>query len=301
MGKEHYDNSLTAFTSVDDFLRDRAKVPPPKSGQRINAIKRGTKITISVKLSQPSGVFSDPNVGTVGLFASTLRILGWQHDIELINHSLTEKHWKGKNKLTNACSLLKVNIRNARYAILADIPKNYWRYDTSGEKLASIFLHVLIENFSHGFSIFENHAGSEKGYLITKDCEYISIAKKIDTSTCKPKKYSTEVKLPDLVLVDMQLKKVFNIEGEMFKNVTQGIEQLKGFGVFENCYIKNLAGYNSFNIERSVVLFGGNVKTITQIEVSFILNQNGLLIIKTSSPQIFTDSIKNLNLFWNYP
>lgn len=298
LGKKTFDTTLTPFTSVEDFIRNRRLVPPPRSGQRINVTKRGSKITISVKLTQPSGVFSDPNVGTVGLFIAVLRFLDWQHDIEIINHSLEPRHWRGRNKLTNACSLLKVNIRDARYSNLPELPQYYWQYDMSGEKHATIFLHVLVENFGTAFSIFENHAGSEKGYFYPKDGDIISVAKKIDPVTLQPRQNGISVPLPDLVLVDTDNNVIHNIEGEKFINSDNGITQLLGFDNFDDYYIK-ANGYDSYTIQRSVVLFGGTDTHITKVEVSFILNDLGQLILKVDSPELFIESIRKLTQYWD--
>ena len=46
--------------------------------------------------------------------------------------------------------------------------KNLWIL-TEGEKLGTIFIHLVVENFTTGYSIFENHAGCEKSYFITKE------------------------------------------------------------------------------------------------------------------------------------
>jgi hypothetical protein len=30
----------------------------------------------------------------------------------------------------------------------AELNENYWKYDTEGEKLGTIFIHLVVENFS---------------------------------------------------------------------------------------------------------------------------------------------------------
>lgn len=89
-----------------------------------------------------------------------------------------------KNKLT-----IKLDISLQNLAISkAESNKNYWKYDTESEKLGTIFIHLVVENFTQGYSIFENHAGSEKGYFITKEGEIIPLAKYKDRTKYKSRR-----------------------------------------------------------------------------------------------------------------
>lgn len=286
IGKKTFNNSLTAFTSYKEFISERKKIPPPPYGQPIEINEINNKITISAKLIQKTGKSHDPNEGTIGIYIAVLRFLNWNGDIEIINHSMKYSRIHGENKFTYACSQLKVNISGAKFSNLPIFPKYYWYYDKTSEKNATIFLHVLVDNFEKGFSIFENHASSEKGYFYTREGDILAIAKKIP--------------LPDLILVDRDKNIIHNIEGERYINADKGIKQLLTFDKFENTYIKSIKnGYNHFIIQRSVVLFGGKDTEIKNVEISFILNEKGQLVLKINSPNLFHENINKLKKYWN--
>jgi len=162
-----------------------------------------------------------------------------------------------------------------------------------GEKMATIFLHLLIEYFSNGFCIYSNHAGTERGYFLTKSFKNLVIEKYKNRDAYKKGDKSQIINLPDLVICDNENKQIINIEGEQFKNVSVGIEQLKLFDAFEKSYIK--PNYPGMPIYRKVVLFGGDSKGLNNNQVSFILTKLGELCISIeNSPYILKKSIQNL-------
>ncbi|MDR2943156.1 MAG: hypothetical protein LBV17_11255 [Treponema sp.] len=167
-----------------------------------------------------------------------------------------------------------------------------------GEKLGTIFIHILVENFTDGYSIYENHAGCERGYFFTSSGEPITIDKYTNRYEYKKGDKSKIINLPDLTLLDFGRKEIINIEGEMFDNKLKGIEQLSLFDAFENIYIKKY--YPDYTMTRSVVLYGSNKKNeILEIEVGFVLESNGNLILGIKVPEIFKDAIKHLFEFWS--
>ena len=105
---------------------------------------------------------------------------------------------------------------------------NYWYYDKSGEKLGTIFVHVAVENFTDGYSIYENHAGCERGYFITPTGEHIAIEKYSDRESYKQGDKSKKIAIPDLVLLDLSGKEIINIEGKKYENKQKGIEYSLG-------------------------------------------------------------------------
>jgi hypothetical protein len=46
------------------------------------------------------------------------------------------------------------------------------------------------------------------------------------------------------------------------------------------------------------VLYGGTERQIIEIEVGFLLNENGELILGIKAPKLFQDAIKRLLEFW---
>lgn len=81
------------------------------------------------------------------------------------------------------------------------------------------------------------------------------------------------------------------------ENVQQGIKELDNFDAFENLYVKKY--YSEYKtILRTVVLYGSNKEEIEQIEVSFMLNNKGKMILGIKAPEIFKIAIKNLFDYW---
>ena len=82
----------------------------------------------------------------------------------------------------------------------------------------------MVENFTSGASIFENHAGCEKGYFITKDGKPIALEKYSDRAKYKAGEKDQIIAIPDLILIDFGRSEIINIEG---KNINFAIKPLK--------------------------------------------------------------------------
>jgi hypothetical protein len=76
----------------------------------------------------------------------------------------------------------------------------------------------------------------------------------------------------------------------------RGIEELKDFKEIEERYIKKY--YPKHKIIRTVVLYGGQERKIVEIEIGFLLNKDGDLVLGREPPELFKDAIKNLTDFW---
>jgi hypothetical protein len=48
----------------------------------------------------------------------------------------------------------------------------------------------------------------------------------------------------------------------------------------------------------SLILYGSKEKEIIEIEVGFLLNEDGCLILGVNAPSLFKQAIKNLLDFW---
>ena len=72
---------------------------------------------------------------------------------------------------------------------------------------------------------------------------------------------------------------------------------MKGYDFIEKNYIKK--HYPKFKIIRTVVLYGSKENEIIEIEIGFLLNETGELILGIKAPNLFRDAIKNLLDFWN--
>jgi hypothetical protein len=178
----------------------------------------------------------------------------------------------------------------------ATMKNDYWKYDTDGEKLGTIFIHLVVENFTTGYSIFENHAGCEKGYFIPLKGEPIPLEKYKDRAAYKGGDKEQIVHIPDLILIDFDRSEVINVEGKKYAFRQNGINELNNYGFIEQNYI--LKHYPNFTIVRTVVLYGSKEEKIVEFEVGFLLNENGKLILGVKAPSIFKDAIMNLLDFW---
>ena len=156
---------------------------------------------------------------------------------------------------------------------------------------------MVVENFTKGFSIFENHAGCEKGYFITSEGKHIPLEKYSDRKAYKAGDKNKIISIPDLILIDFGRSEVINVEGKKYQFRQNGINELKSFGDIEKTYIKKY--YPKYKIIRTVVLYGGTDKKVVEIEVGFLLNENGDLVLGIKAPALFREAIKNLLDFWN--
>lgn len=297
IGKKLDKNLFKPFSSIDELILCKNSMKkPPKGNIPIEIVKTNDAIFVSGRLFKSSGLSHDPNIGALSIISVTLRKLGWRGKIVITKHGLEQKHLGNTNKF--------ILIAN-QVGILLDglsVPKpksrqKYWRYDESGEKLGTIFIHLVVESFTDGYSIYENHAGGERGYFLSYSGEHVAIEKYIDRKKYKAGDKSQIINLPDLTILDMSRKQIINIEGEMCKNKLKGMEQITLFDAFERLYVK--PSYPNFSIIRTVVLYGGiNKSERFEVQVGFVLSKSGDLILGIEAPEIFKDAINRLVDFW---
>ena len=279
------------FKNIDELINYKNNMRKPHKGNiPILIEKNKNKITVSGKLIKSRG-WSDPNVGQLSIISAVLRKLGWRGQIEITKHGLNQEMLR-ENKYIYLANLLSTELEGL-IVPKVQLPEKYWDYEMIGEKMVTIFLHLLIEYFSDGSIIYSNHAGAERSYFLSKNDKRIVVGKYTDRDLYKKGDKSKIINLPDLVICDYENNQIINIEGEQFKNVNAGIKQIKLFAAFEKFYIEPF--YSGMNISRTVVLFGGDSTGFYNIEVSFIVSKEGeLLISKENSPNIFKNAIKNL-------
>ncbi|MFC1649571.1 hypothetical protein ACFL2C_02530 [Patescibacteria group bacterium] len=297
MGKKLDTNIFKPFQNIDELISlKEAMRKAPKGNVPITVTKYDDRIEISGRLYKSGRLSHDPNIGALTVISAVLRHLGWNKKIVITHHGLTSQRQVGKtNKFIQLANKLNISLHNL------EIPESsgnsiYWDYDSNGEKLGTIFIHIAIENFTSGYSIFENHAGCEKGYFITTKGTYIPLAKYMNREKYKAGDKSQIISIPDLIIIDFDRKEAINIEGKKYKNRSIGIETLKTYDYIEQNYI--LKHYPEFDIVRTVVLFGSDNEILIEIEIGFLLNQNGKLVLGIKAPSIFVDAINNLLDFW---
>lgn len=299
LGKTLDKSVFKPFASVDELIAYKNSMRKPPAGNvPIEITKVDDTIFVSGRLFKADGLGHDPNIGALSIISATLRKLGWTGRIVITQHGLEQRHvMKRKNKFILIASQTGIELEGLELPT-PEPHVEYWRYDVTGEKVGTIFLHLVIESFTDSYSIYENHAGSERGYFITATGEYVTVGKYLDRVAYKGGDLAKIINLPDLTILDVTRKEVVNIEGEMYKNKLNGIKQLSLFDAFEQLFIQK--NYPSYSIVRTVVLYGGDDPTEKfEVEVGFVLSNDGDLILGIKAPEIFKDAIERLLDFWS--
>jgi len=297
LGKKLDEKIFTPFNSVEEIVDFKKQMRRAHEGNvPIMIKKKGDEIIISGRLYKSGGLAHDPNIGALSLISAALRKVGWAGNIVIARHGLQQKHLQSGNKFVKIANRLGLKIQRLHLP-KSKTQESYWKYETEGEKLGTIFIHLVVENFTKGFSIFENHAGCEKGYFITSDGKHIPLEKYSDRKAYKAGNKKKIISIPDLILIDFGRSEIINIEGKKYKFRKDGIRELKSFNNIEEIYIKRY--YPRYKIIRTVVLYGGTAKKVVEIEVGFLLNENGDLVLGIKAPALFKEAIKNLLDFWS--
>ncbi|MGI0406755.1 hypothetical protein ACRE1U_05540 [Helicobacter himalayensis] len=310
---ENNDEILKPFSNIKAFIDFKSqmrrapkgntpitiKICDNKSGIKnisSNAnINQQDKIQISARLVKNQRLAHDPNIGVISGIAGVLRKLGFKAEIEIISHGLNQAQIGNKNKFIHIANVLNLSLEGLEIPKIKP-HKEYWHYEKKSEKLATIFIHLLVQNFSNARLIFENHAGCEKGYFITRENQAIALQKYENKALYKSGDKNAIVFIPDLILLDIENLEVINIEGKTYQNRYKGIKELNNYDFIENQYIKKY--YPNCKIIRSLVLYGNEEKEIIEIEAHFLLNVKGDMILGIKAPKIFIFSLKNLLDFW---
>lgn len=297
LGKSLDPKIFTPFSSIYELIEYKNSMRrAPKGNVPILITINGSKIQISGRLFKSGGLSHDPNIGALSIIAAVLRKLGWTGDIEITQHGLSQCHVGVRNKFVQIANSLKISLEGLKVPH-ATLPKDYWHYDLTGEKLGTIFLHIVVEYFTEGFSIFDNHAGCEKSYFQTNKGEKIPLAKYADRDAYKAGDKDQIVFIPDLVLRDDIETEIITIEGKKYQFKQNGIEDLAGYDAFDKMYIKPY--YPLYKIVRTVVLYGSTNTEIFEVEVGFLLNEKGEMVLGIKAPKLFLRAINNLRTYWN--
>jgi hypothetical protein len=296
LGKNLDEDIFQPFRSIDEVILYKSGMrKAPKGNIPITINKVGNEIQVSGRLFKSGGLSHDPNIGALSLISFVLRKLGWNGNITIINHGLEQVHIGKTNKFLQIAGKLNVSLSGLKMPKVL-MNENYWRYEYSGEKLATIFIHLVVESFTRGESIFENHAGCEKGYFITSDGSNIPLAKYKDKGKYKLGDKSQKIEIPDLILLDLERNTIINIEGKKIENLNKGLKELELYDFIEKEYVKKY--YSGYKIVRTLVLYGGKEKAVHEVKVGFLLNEEGYLVLGIQAPELFKDAIKNLLDYW---
>lgn len=269
------------FSSLDDLIRFKAGMRKPPAGNvPITITKYPDRIEVSGRLAKPAdagNIGHDPNIGALSMISACIRKLGWDKDIVVTLHGVTQTYvyqTKGKNKFLYICSILGMRLDGIRMPSRVALPELYWHYEKKSEKMADILLHV--QTMYHGmYCVYENHAGCERGYFRTKAGRLVTLPKK--------DRKGINLYLPDVVLYDEDTNFILLVEGKMLSTLQQGLEEIKNYDSIEQEYI--YPEYGNVTIMRCVSIFGGNCRSIPHEKVLFYLADDGRIIINNNAPQ----------------
>ena len=269
------------FRSLDELIRFKAGMRKPPAGNvPITITKYADRIEVSGRLAKPAdagNIGHDPNIGALSMISACIRKLGWDKDIVVTLHGVTQSyvdHTRGKNKFLYICSILGMRLDGIRMPNHVILPELYWHYEKKSEKMADILLHV--QTMYHGmYCVYENHAGCERGYFKTKTGRLVTLPKK--------DRNGVNLYLPDVVLYDEDTNFILLVEGKMLSTLQLGIEEIENYDSIEQEYI--YPEYGNVTIMRCVSIFGGNCASIPHEKVLFYLADNGRIIINKNAPQ----------------
>ena len=57
--------------------------------------------------------------------------------------------------------------------------------------------------------------------------------------------------------------------------------------------------YPEYDVVRTVVLYGSYAKRVIEVEVGFLLNREGRLVLGVCAPKLFARAVKNVLDYWN--
>lgn len=304
LGKRQNEEQIKPFETIDELIEFKNRMRlPPKNNVPILITKNNDEITISGRLVKNGRLAHDPNIGALTMIAAVLRKLGWQGKITVIRHGLIRDNilkTSSSNKFIKIANCLNMDLEDLTLPRMMPMPKRdgYWHFEHNGEKLGTIFIHLAVEAFTQGYSVFENHAGCEKSYFRQSNGDVVPLEKYSNREAYKSGDKEAIIHIPDLILLDIEHLEVLNIEGKTYKNRYQGIVELGNYDFIEENYIKK--SYPDYTVVRTVVLYGGELMDNEQLEVEigFLLNQQGKMILGIRAPQLFNQAIMNLLDYW---
>lgn len=269
------------FESLDELIRFKASMRKPPAGNvPIEISKFPDRIEISGRLSKPAdagNIGHDPNIGALSMISKCIRTLGWNKDIVITMHGVTQAYvnkTKSKNKFLYICNILGLKLEGIVMPKSVSLPELYWHYEMSSEKMTSILLHIF-GMYNGMYGVYENHAGCERGYFRTKSGKLNTLPKK--------DKQGINLYLPDVVLYDEHSNFILLVEGKKLSTLSNGIEEIQYYDSIENEYIK--PAYKGVNILRCVSIFGGNESGYLHKDVLIYMNLSGKIFINPNAPE----------------
>jgi len=296
IGKTYDAETMKPFSGLDEFIKVKSSMRKPPAGNvPIQVANNKDSISISGRLYKAGGIGHDPNIGALTIMALCIRKWEKEKPIVITHHGLKQEHLGKNNKFIQIAKRLKISLEGLTLPDVSD-NESYWHYENSQEKMATIFLNVILVAYTTAKVIYANHGGSERGYFIDKTSGPLAIGKYQEGKRDKYKAgdKTAIIFLPDVIVFDPKLNQIINVEGKRFATRKNGIAELANFSYIENELIK--PSYNPSSIVRTVAIFGGKETSIPEKEIGFLLNSNGDIILGKEAPSIFREAVDSLLL-----
>lgn len=269
------DRWFKKFNTIDEIIEFKNSMRrPPANNIPILIDKFDNYITISGRLDKPRNIgriSHDPNIGALSIIAYTLRYLGWDKEIRITRHQITQEYinsTRGRNKFLYIANIINMTLDGIQMPVAATLPESYWHYEVNSEKVASILYHVITENQGYK-EVYQNHAGCERGYFKTYNGELLALPKVTPNGN--------NLLIPDVIMRDDLEKHIVLIEGKKLSTIRNGLAELSGYDDIERLYINPY--FPGYTIERKLTIFGGNLQVSPHEKVKLYLSDTGKIII----------------------
>lgn len=276
---------FSRFLTIDDLIEFKDKMKrPPESNTPILIKKYDDYITISGRLDKPQNINKishDPNIGCLSIIALTLRKLGWNKDIIIVSHHISQEyinHTKGHNKFLYICKILNIKMEGLTLPLNYQIPNLYWHYEKSSEKVASILFHLQTENLGF-FEVYQNHAGCERGYFKTKEGKLITLPKKTPSGN--------NLLIPDVIMRDDANKTIYLMEGKKLSTLQDGLKEINDYDDIEKLYIEKY--FPEYVVKRYLTIFGGYADRLPDEKVLLYVRSDGKILINEKESNIYSN------------
>jgi hypothetical protein len=293
LGKVYEEKLVPPFTSLEELIQVKnAMRMPPAGNVPIKIESHSDRITISGRLFKAGGLGHDPNIGALTIIALCIRKWEKKKDIVITHHGLIQAQI-GSNKFVQIANRLDIKLDGLIMPV-APSHEQYWHFELSQEKMASIFLHVSLLAYTNATIIYANHGGSERGYFIHKTLGPGAVAKYQEGKKLlyKAGDKTVIIHLPDMVIYDVDRNQVINVEGKKYTTRNKGIEELNNFDYIEQRLIS--PSYNPSGIVRTVVVFGSKEVSLAEPQIGFMLNVNGKMVLGSDAPEIFKEVVEKI-------
>lgn len=287
-----YEREFTQFVSLEELVEAKNSMRMPPAGNvpiRIELLE--DRINVSGRLFKADSISHDPNIGALTAISLCIRKFEKTKGIFITKHGLKQVHvTDANNKFVQIANRLHIKLDGL------DLPEvtaheAYWHYENAQEKTATILLHVMLNTYSTAKVAYSNHGGTERSYFVTKADEPIAIEKYQEGKREAYKLGDKEsiIHIPDLVVYDSEREEVIDTEGKKYSNRKAGIADLANYDYFEERLV--IPSYKPKRITRTVALFGSKATTIEEEEISFLLNEDGLIVLNENAPEIFKEVV----------